>query len=164
MNWIPTLLIGIIFSLVMQTIHGLDLVCVIYLTLFILNLQENVGGTTYFYSPEDYSVQREGIVSILMIVPLEFEKYLSMPHQYATYNFNSFHHFQPSCNEVAAGGRMLALTRQRSQFLTDNIIFGRKHYYIIIQSEFEIQINLLFFSCKIMVFYRKSTYFENDLC
>ena len=74
-------------------IHGLDLVCVIYLTLFILNLQENVGGTTYFYCPEDYSVQREGIVSSLMIVPLEFEKYLSMPPQYATYNFNSFHHF-----------------------------------------------------------------------
>ena len=24
-------------------------------------IQENVGGTTYFYSPEDYSVQREGI-------------------------------------------------------------------------------------------------------
>ena len=56
-----------------------------------------------------------------------------------------------------------AIAHSALSFWPINIIFGRKHYYTIIQSEFEIQINLLFFSCKIMVgfFYRKSTYFEN---
>jgi hypothetical protein len=36
-----------------------------------------------------------------------------------------------------------------------NIIFGRKHYYTIIKSEFEIQINLLFFLVKSWFFIEK---------
>jgi hypothetical protein len=27
-------------------------------------VQENVGGTTYFYNAEDFTPQREGIVSV----------------------------------------------------------------------------------------------------
>ena len=38
-----------------------------------LHWQENVGGTTYFYNAEDFTPQREGIVSFSLLysaVPL----------------------------------------------------------------------------------------------
>ena len=43
---------------------------------FVSNLQENVGGTTYFYNAEDFTPQREGIVSRLVLTCLKLSSRL----------------------------------------------------------------------------------------
>ena len=113
-------------------------------------------------------------ISVLTTSFLYFNLFLSVMVDSLLFLFTSISFLtnQPSCNEVAVGlchgerweGRHMgrpvyvslsSLTRQRSQFWPMNIMFGRKHYYTIIQSGFEIRINLWFFSCKIMVFIEK---------